>query len=161
MKRNVKRSLTLMMFLAAPFVSASSAFGVHILTPPGMAVTRIPEEGLAGKTHPGTYGTASWYKQEDPGINFRTANGELFNNARMTCALWHFPFKTRLKITNPADGKSVVCVVNDRGPAKHVGRKIDLSRAAFAKISQLRRGLVKVSVTPLHDPGAASPVATA
>jgi len=38
--------------------------------------------------------------------------------------------------------------VNDRGPRKQLGRKIDLSKAAFKKIADLRRGVIKVTLQP-------------
>jgi rare lipoprotein A len=96
-----------------------------------------------------SYGIASWYSQSDPFINLRTANGEIFDDTKMTCASWHYPFGTRLKITNPANGKSVICIVNDRGPAKRLNRLIDLSKGAFRKIADTKNGLIRVRVTKL------------
>ncbi len=37
-------------------------------------------------------------------------------------------------------------IVTDRGPAKRLGREIDLSRAAFARLAPLKLGLIEVKV---------------
>ena len=51
-----------------------------------------------------------------------------------------------LKITNPKNGKSVICRVNDRGPARRLRRLIDMSRASFQTIAPLKKGLIPVVV---------------
>src|SRR5688572_20885134 len=71
-------------------------------------------------------GVASWYSEQDPGINAQTASGEVFDDELPTCATWDFPFGTYLKVTNRFSGRSVICRVNDRGPARRLGRAIDL-----------------------------------
>ena len=95
-------------------------------------------------------GVASFYSESHRGK--LTANGEKFNPDKLTAATWFFPFKTRLRVTNLANGKSVIVRVNDRGPAKRLvrqGRVIDLSRAAFSKIANLTDGLVHVRIEKL------------
>jgi len=101
-----------------------------------------------------SFGTASWYSESDPGINRNTANGEIFDDSKKTCASWDFPFGTHLRVTHLTNGKTVVCRVNDRGPAKRLGRVIDLTRGAFQEIAPLRVGLipVKVEVTGPRNP---------
>lgn len=91
-------------------------------------------------------GVASWYSESDPAIHFTTANGEIFDDSRLTCASWDFPFHTRLRVTNLANDRSVVCQVNDRGPMKRLNRLIDLTKSAFQKIAPLRFGLIRVKV---------------
>ena len=51
-------------------------------------------------------------------------------------------------MTNPANGKSVVVRVNDRGPYV-AGRCLDLSRAAFSQIASTGAGVVNVKYTVL------------
>ena len=63
-------------------------------------------------------GWASWYSAEDPGVVPWTASTERFDDQALTCAMWGVPFQTRLKITNLANGRSVIVRVNDRGPAE-------------------------------------------
>ena len=96
------------------------------------------------------YGIASWYSESDPSINLRTANGEIFNDRQLTCATWHFPFGAYLRVENLANGKSVVCRVNDRGPSRRLkGRVIDLTKTAFRHIADPRLGLADVAITPV------------
>lgn len=79
----------------------------------------------------------------------KTANGERFDQNAITCASNRHKFGTRLKVTNTANGKSVVCRVNDRGGfAKH-GVSIDLSKGAFKKIAPLSDGKIKVTIRRL------------
>ncbi len=91
-------------------------------------------------------GIASWYSESDPGINLTTANGEIFDGSKLTCASWNFPFGTYLRVTYLANGRQTICRVNDRGPAKRLGRMIDLTRAAFQELAPLRVGLISVNV---------------
>lgn len=93
-------------------------------------------------------GIASWYSETDQHIQERTANGEFFDDERLTCASWYYPFHEKLLVINLLNLKWVVCRVNDRGPHKRLRREIDLSKASFARISKLRRGLIPVLVVP-------------
>ncbi|MFD2764013.1 septal ring lytic transglycosylase RlpA family protein [Micromonospora eburnea] len=72
-----------------------------------------------------------------------TANGETFNPNALTAAHKTLPFDTKVRVTNPANGKSVVVRINDRGPFI-AGRCLDLSRAAFAAIAATSFGEVTV-----------------
>lgn len=86
---------------------------------------------------------ATWYGNQFHGR--LTASGERFNQHAMTCASNKHKFGTHLKVTNLANGKSVVCRVNDRGKLGR-GVVVDLSKGAFAKIAPLSQGKVKVTV---------------
>ena len=86
---------------------------------------------------------ATWYGNQ---FNGRlTASGERFNQHAITCASNKHKFGTRLKVTNTANGKSVICRVNDRGKLGK-GVVVDLSKGAFAKIAPLSQGKIKVTV---------------
>ncbi len=104
--------------------------------------------------NPSRKGIASWYSETDAYINVHTANGEVFDDTKMTCASWDYAFGTLLEITNLSNGKTVVCRVNDRGPAKRLRRLVDLSKGAFKKIENPRKGLtlVKLRVVPKPSP---------
>ena len=87
---------------------------------------------------------ATWYGNQFHGR--LTASGERFNQYAMTCASNKHKLGTQLKVTNTANGKSVVCRVNDRGRLGK-GVVVDLSKGAFAKIAPLSQGKIKVKVT--------------
>lgn len=72
-----------------------------------------------------------------------TANGETFDPSALTAAHKTLPFGTKVRVTNPGNGKSVTVRINDRGPFIE-GRCIDLSRAAFAAIASLDVGALTV-----------------
>jgi hypothetical protein len=57
-----------------------------------------------------------------------------------TCASPWLPFGTVVQVTNPADGASVTCVVDDR--EADTARSIDLATATFAEIAPLGQGVV-------------------
>ena len=84
--------------------------------------------------------TASWYDAPaGPG------------GTHLTCASWFYPLGTRLIVHEVHNGLSVVVVVTDRGPAHRLvraGRRIDLSRPAFAVLDGLELGLADVVVEP-------------
>lgn len=86
-------------------------------------------------------GLASYYA--DRYHNRRTASGEPYRKERSTAAHQQLPFGSRVKVTNLANGKSVVVRVNDRG-AFPKGRVIDLSRSAFSAIGKPADGLIRV-----------------
>ncbi len=75
----------------------------------------------------------------------KTASGEIFNNNLMTAAHKNLPFGTHVVVKNLSNGKSVKVTINDRGPFV-TKRIIDLSRAAFSKIEDIRKGLTKVEI---------------
>lgn len=88
---------------------------------------------------------ASYYGQRFHGR--RTASGEVFNMNAMTTAHKTLPFGTRLRVTDPNTGKSIVVRVNDRGPFVG-GRGLDLSKAAFSKLfGGTSKGVGKVCYT--------------
>lgn len=95
-------------------------------------------------------GIASWYGAELAGRP--TASGEPFDPNALTAASWHHPIGTHLQVTNVGNGQSVVVRINDRGPARRLGRLIDLSEAGFAEIADLDQGLVEVEVKEIPRP---------
>lgn len=88
-------------------------------------------------------GKASYYGAEAHGKP--TASGEKFDMHALTAAHRTLPFGTRVRVTNLANGKSVVVKVNDRGPYVP-GRIIDLSYAAAKKIDMLNAGVAEVEI---------------
>jgi rare lipoprotein A len=90
--------------------------------------------------------TASWYGRECAGR--RMADGRMFDPGALTCASWFYPLGAVLRVSS--GGRTVDVRVTDRGPARRLvrrGRVIDLSRAAFARLAPLERGVIEVNVT--------------
>lgn len=95
-------------------------------------------------------GLASWYG--GPKFHGRlTASGEIFNQEKLTAAHRTLPWGSRVKITNLANGRSVVVRINDRGPFVK-GRIIDVSLAAARALGMVQAGVTQVSVERLVDP---------
>lgn len=91
-------------------------------------------------------GTASYYGKAHHGK--RTASGERFNQNALTAAHRTLPFGTRVKVTNLANGRSVIVRINDRGPFGR-GRIIDVSRKAAEQLNMLRTGTARVRLEGL------------
>ncbi len=92
-------------------------------------------------------GVASYYGRRFHGR--LTANGERFNMRAMTAAHKTLPFGSRIKVTNPSNGRSVTVRINDRGPFIP-GRVLDLSRGAAEKIGMIRSGHARVQMVLLN-----------
>jgi rare lipoprotein A len=88
-------------------------------------------------------GVASWYGKKFHGQ--KTSIGEIYDMYAMTAAHPTLPLPSYVRVTNPANAKSVVVRVNDRGPF-HADRIIDLSYVAAAKLDIARRGSATVNV---------------
>lgn len=97
-------------------------------------------------------GSASWYGDAFHGR--LTANGEIYDMTHLTAAHPTMPLPSYARVTNMANGSSVVVRVNDRGPYAH-GRLIDLSKRAAEMLGYAHVGTAKVEVeylgrAPLH-----------
>lgn len=84
---------------------------------------------------------ASYYHDKFNGK--RTASGAVFSNSKFTAAHRTLPFGTKVKVTNPKNGESVIVTINDRGPF-HSSRALDLSKAAFDEIGNIRSGTMAI-----------------
>jgi rare lipoprotein A len=67
----------------------------------------------------------------------------------LTAAHRTLPFGTRVRVTNTANGRSVVVRISDRGPFTH-GRSIDLSRSAAQAVGMTDTGVAKVRMEVLQ-----------
>ena len=75
----------------------------------------------------------------------KTANGEIYDHKLSTAAHKKLPFGTKVRVTNLANGKTVVVKINDRGPFIK-GRILDLSRSAFSSIANTSSGVIEVRI---------------
>lgn len=73
-----------------------------------------------------------------------TASGERFNPNDLTAAHKTLPLGSKVKVTNPSNGKTVVVRINDRGPYV-AGRCLDLSKAAMETIGGTSSGVITVN----------------
>lgn len=88
-------------------------------------------------------GDASWY------YGFIITSGRFFRNGHYA-AMWDVPLGSRARVTNLANGKSIIVIINDRGPNKRLvamGRIIDLAAKAFYDLTgTFKPGIIKVKV---------------
>ncbi|WP_379550925.1 septal ring lytic transglycosylase RlpA family protein [Qipengyuania sp. DGS5-3] len=115
---------------------ASGAVDITTITPP-REIEQSPTIRTLGN------GVASYYGRRFHGR--LTANGERFNMNAMTAAHKTLPFGTKVRVTNPRNGKSVTVRINDRGPFIK-GRTIDLSRGAAQRIGMIASGHARVKM---------------
>src|SRR2546422_10298806 len=93
-------------------------------------------------------GMASWYGAEFQGS--RTAGGERFDQHALTAASRSFPIGTHVRVTNLANGRSVVVRVNDCGPFVH-GRVLDVSHAAATALGIVGGGTARVRIESVGE----------
>jgi rare lipoprotein A len=92
---------------------------------------------------PAQTGVCSYYaKRYDGRI---TAGGKKFNSNELTAAHRTYAMGTKLKLTNTSNDKSVVVVVNDRGPFVK-GRDISVTRRAAQELGFLKEGFATVRI---------------
>lgn len=100
----------------------------------GSEVTREPTDevvvvGTYVKTGKSHSGAASWYA----------------HTGTMAAANPWLPMGSYVRVTNRANGKSVIVKINDRGPFVP-GRIIDLDRVAFEQIASIGAGVIDVKM---------------
>ena len=88
-------------------------------------------------------GVASWYGKRYHGK--KTSTGEIYDMYGMTAAHTVLPIPSYAKVTNPANGRSVIVRINDRGPFKR-DRLIDLSYVAAYQLRLVNHGSGLVDV---------------
>lgn len=88
-------------------------------------------------------GIASWYGQDFHGK--KTANGDVFDKNALTAAHRTLPMPSMVKVSNLENGRTLILMVNDRGPfAKN--RIIDVSKRAADILGFKAQGTAKVKV---------------
>jgi rare lipoprotein A len=120
----------------APSASAAPSPSKPAAPPSKKAVTPSQPSGGGSVTSSGTCG-ASYY------TGGTTANGEKLDPNAYTAAHKTLAFNTRVRVTNPSNGRSVVVRINDRGPYVS-GRCLDLTPAAFKAIASIGAGVITV-----------------
>ncbi len=106
-------------------------------------------------------GVAAFYDHDYSG---QTACGERYDPKKFTAAHRTLPFGTRLRVTDTQTHRSVVVIVNDRGPFTEGRRARSFARRRQSAAHD-RRGLIKVTATVaiaghVHDGGKTSSALT-
>ncbi len=97
-------------------------------------VTEIIKQGTLVKTGKSHSGGASWYA----------------HTGTLAAANPWLPMGSYVKVTNTANGKSVIVKINDRGPFG-AGRIIDLDKVAFQEIASLGQGVINVKMEEITN----------
>lgn len=108
---------------------ARKLIGSEITTDP---ISEILVQGTYVKTGKAERGLGTWYA----------------HTGTLAAASLSLPLGSYAKVTNPTNGKSVMVVINDRGPYGK-GRIIDLDKVAFERIAAIGAGVIEVKVEPV------------
>jgi len=97
-------------------------------------IDEIVTQGTHVKTGTSHTGGASWYA----------------HTGTMSAANPWLPIGSYVRVTNKANGKSVIVRINDRGPFV-AGRIIDLDKVAFEEIASLGAGVIDVKMEEITN----------
>lgn len=125
-------------------------------TPPVTAVLAEAVPGEVDLTLAGEQvGLASWYGADFQGKP--TASGQIFDEEKLTAAHRTLPLRSRVRVTNLENGRSVEVRINDRGPYVQ-GRVLDLSTRAAKALGMHKEGLalVRIELLPTELASAAN-----
>ena len=149
----IRRPLVLALSLHFFLLAAAPAYATHARRKHHRHITstanlREPHHATAGMV---LRGRASWYGREFQGRP--TTSGERYDRFKYTCAHKTLPFGTRLRVTNPANGQSVVVRVSDRGPFR-LQRILDLSEVAARPLNIVEQGSAAIiaEIVPAATP---------
>ncbi len=94
-------------------------------------------------------GIASWYGSKHDFHGKRTANGDTYNKYMLSAAHPSLPLPSLVKVTNLINNKSLILMINDRGPFIK-NRIIDVSEKSAEILGFKKQGIVKVRVQYMH-----------
>lgn len=115
-----------------------------------LALAMIPSLSVAEE------GWATWYGEPFHGrVMYGGQIYDMYDPTTTACNI--YPIGTWIKVTNPANGKSVVVQVRDRGAFKHA---LDLSYAAFVELDNPAKMMIRVQYEVVPGPDAAPAGAT-
>jgi rare lipoprotein A len=93
-------------------------------------------------------GEASFYSVSTDGS--LTASGEKFSSEELVAAHMQYAFGAHVKVTNLANGKSVVVRIVDRGPYVP-GRVLNVSYSAAKELDMIKTGTAQVRLDPVTE----------
>lgn len=136
-------------------------FSLHCTKPPvQIAHPGGEEKGLAGEAGSAftETGDASWYGGHADGLAGKsTANGEVMDPAKLTCAHRTLPLDSYIQVENLENGRRATLRINDRGPFIR-GRILDVSRQAAVDLGFLEKGLTRVRIRSVQKDGRPAPI---
>jgi rare lipoprotein A len=141
------------LIIAIGFAVATAMFGCsEQRAPQNHYASPAPSRSYSSVPPRSRLEVASWY---GPGfVGHVTSDGEIYNPNELTAASKTLPIGSRVRVTNPDNGRSVVVRINDRGPYVR-GRSLDLSRSAAGQIGMTHEGVCHVRVSAVgvtsHD----------
>jgi len=115
-----------------------------------------PARSISPVPPPGRLEVASWYGPAF--VGHLTSDGEAFNPNALTAASKTLPIGSRVRVTNPDNGLSVVAGTINRRPYVR-GRSLDLSSGAARHIGVTDRGVCRVRVRVLRVTSRDAPAA--
>ena len=92
----------------------------------------------------GETGTASYYGPAYHG--HRAADGSRFNQQALTAAHPWLPFGTKVRVSLPATGRTVIVTITDRLYSSR--RVVDLSVAAARQLGMIQQGSPRSPLAP-------------
>ena len=118
---------------------------------PGTATPQLAKKPSEATTPRKAELLASWYSKASllregtwKRSKGRMANGRMFDEREYTCATWLYPLGTALVVSYA--GRSVRVQNTDRISRRFAQSRIDLSAAAFDRLADRGKGLIKVKV---------------
>ena len=112
------------------------------------ALTAIRDTSYTNSEYFTNTGLASYYADRFQGR--KTANGEKYDSAAYTAAHRWIPLGTTVAVTNPANDKTILVRINDRGPHNR-SRIIDLSKSAAKALGVYKKGVARVKIEAQLD----------
>ena len=150
--RNAGLLLTILLVVAIAMSGCST-----LRAPENQYTPPAPSPSYSPTPPRGRLEVVSWY---GPGfVGHVTSDGEIYNPRELTAASKTLPIGSRVRVTNPNNGRSVIVRINDRGPYVR-GRSLDLSHSAARRIGMTKEGVCRVRVRLVRPVGSASNAAS-
>jgi rare lipoprotein A (peptidoglycan hydrolase) len=115
----------------------------------------VPDTGDGGRkvvqlrtVGPRQFGNAAWYGGRYVGR--RTSSGERLDLVHATAAHRDLPLNTLVRVTNLANGRSVIVRITDRGPVSEA-LLIDMSPKAADQLAMKAAGIVPVAIEQVAE----------
>lgn len=123
---------------SAGFLAVLSAFAVI-----SIQIPRASAGNAHGSDAHGFTGLCAFYSESG-----HVASGGRFDPGSLTAAHRTLPFGTKVRVTDPKTGRSVIVTINDRGPFGK-GRILDVTPAAARALGMIDRGVIYVTADVL------------